>query len=79
MYCASITIMDEKDLIPVEGHNNLYRDKNTGAILNKDRNAYLNYLRLREQKQKEQSEIQQIKKDIDEIKLLLREVINGSK
>ena len=27
-------------MIPVEGHKNLFRDENTGAILNVDSNAY---------------------------------------
>ena len=71
--------MDDFNLIPVEGHNNLIRNKNTGAILNKDRAAYWNYIKLKEMKQKEKSEIDEIKKDIDEIKSLLKEIINGSR
>lgn len=71
--------MEESNLIPVEGHNNLFRDRNTGAILNKDKSAYLNYIKLKEIKEKEQNEISEIKKDIDEIKSLLREIINGSR
>lgn len=66
------------DLIPVEGYNNLFRDKKTGAILNKDKSAYNNYIRMKEQKQKEKTEIDNIKKDIEEIKSLLKEIINGS-
>jgi vesicle coat complex subunit len=68
---------DNNDLIPVEGHNNLFRDRNTGAILNNDKSGYVQYVRLKEQKQKERNEIDQLKKDIDEIKSLLREIING--
>lgn len=71
--------MKDPNLIPVEGHNNLFRDRNTGAILNKDKSAYLNYMRLKDIKQKEKDEIDQIKKDIDEIKSLLKEIINGSR
>lgn len=70
--------MEDFNLIPVEGHSNLFRDKKTGAILNRDRTAYINYLRLKEQKQNEKNEIENIKKDIDEIKSLLKEIINGS-
>ena len=69
---------DDKNLIPVEGYNNLFRDRNTGAILNKDRSAYTNYMRIKDQKQKEKNEIDQIKSDIEEIKFLLKELINGS-
>jgi vesicle coat complex subunit len=68
---------DNNDLIPVEGHNNLFRDRNTGAILNNDKSSYVQYIRLKEQKQKEKNEIDQLKKDIDEIKSLLREIIDG--
>lgn len=70
---------NSNDLIPVEGHSNLFRDRNTGAILNKDKSAYLNYVRLKEQKQREKNEIDEIKKDIEEIKSLLKEFINGSR
>ena len=69
----------DKDLVPVEGHNNLFRDRNTGAILNNDKSGYIQYMRLKEQKQRERSEIDQLKKDIDEIKSLLRELTNGSR
>jgi vesicle coat complex subunit len=68
---------DNNDLIPVEGHNNLFRDRNTGAILNNDKSGYVQYVRLKEQKQRERNEIDQLKKDIDEIKSLLREIIDG--
>lgn len=67
------------NFIPVEGHHNLFRDKTTGAIVNQDRSAYLNYIRMREMKQKEKNEIDEMKKDIDEIKSLLKELINGSR
>ena len=70
---------DNSDLIPVEGHNNLFRDRNTGAILNNDKSSYVQYVRLKEQKQRERNDIDQLKKDIDEIKSLLREIINGSR
>lgn len=71
--------MEDSNLIPVEGHSNLFRDRNTGAILNKDKSSYQNYMRLKEIKQKEKNEINEMKKDIDEIKSLLKEIINGSR
>jgi vesicle coat complex subunit len=70
---------DNSDLIPVEGHNNLFRDRNTGAILNNDKSSYVQYVRLKEQKQRERNDIDKLKKDIDEIKSLLKEIINGSR
>jgi len=67
------------DMIPVEGHNNLFRDRETGAILNTDKSAYMNYIRMKEKRQRERNELDAIKSDIEEIKSLLRELTNGSK
>jgi len=66
------------DMQQVEGHKYLYRDK-SGAIVNTDTNEYNNYVRLRSEKQKQRDEIDELKKDIDEIKSLLMEIINGSR
>jgi hypothetical protein len=66
-------------MIPVEGHKNLFRDENTGAIINYDSAGYSQYMRLKDQKKKERDEIDEIKKDIDEIKSLLKELINGTR
>lgn len=63
-------------MIPVEGHKNLFRDEKSGAIINCDSAGYTQYMRLKEQKQKEREEIDQIKNDINEIKSLLRELVN---
>lgn len=71
--------MDQNDLIPVEGHNNLFRDRNTGAILNMDTTGYNQYQRMKQKRQNERAEIDMIKNDIEEIKTLLRELANGSK
>lgn len=66
-------------MIPVEGHKNLYRDENSGAIVNCDTIGYSQYIKMKSEKQKQKEEIDQIKTDIEEIKFLLREIINGSK
>ena len=62
----------------VEGHKHLFRE-DSGAIVNTDTAEYLQYVKLRSEKQKQRKEIDQIKKDISEIKSLLMEVINGSR
>jgi len=62
----------------VEGHKNLFRE-NSGAIVNTNTAEYLQYVRLRSEKQRQREEIDQIKQDINEIKSLLMEVINGSR
>jgi len=62
----------------VEGHKNLYRDQ-SGAIVNIDTNEYNQYIRLRSERKQQKEEIAELKKDIDEIKSLLMEIINGSR
>jgi len=66
-------------MIPVEGHPNLYRDDRTGAIVNCDSIAYNQYMIMKSNKESQKNEIEKIKEDINEIKSLLREIINGSK
>ena len=70
--------MEDKDLVKVEGEQSLFRDKNTGAILNTDSAGYAQYMRMKQRKQTEREELDTIKSDIEEIKSLLRELANGS-
>jgi len=63
-------------MIPIEGHNNLFRDENTGAIVNCDTYEYNQYIRMRSERQKQKDEINELKKDVHEIKSLLMELIN---
>ena len=60
----------------VEGENNLFRDTDTGAIINTDRSAYIAYKNKRQQKIKEMSRIDKLQDEIDEIKSLLYKVID---
>ena len=55
-------------MIRVEGHKNLYRDENSGAIINCDFTGYDNYVRSLKSKEKEKHEIKQMKSDIQDIK-----------
>jgi predicted transcriptional regulator len=66
-------------MIPVEGHKNLFRDEKTGAIVNCDTFAYSQYIRMKEDRKRQREEIDQIKSDINEIKSLLKEFLNGSR
>lgn len=70
----------------VEGHKNLIRDENTKAVLNtntKEYNLYLNAKRVKEREnetvKKLEYDLNELKNDMDEIKNLLRNLINGSK
>lgn len=70
-------------MIPVKGHPELYRDERTGAILNLDNTSYQNYIQNKNmkeaQKLSQKNEIEQLKKDVSEIKSLLMELINESR
>ena len=63
-------------LIKVKDHPHLYRDEETGAIVNCDTVAYNNYVKRVEKKNLERQEIDDMKRDIEEIKSLLREFLN---
>lgn len=63
-------------MIPVEGHINLFRDEKSGAIINTDSVGYQNYVKIRNERKKQKEEIDQLKKDVNEIKNLLIELIN---
>jgi len=63
-------------MIQVEGNKNLFRDQNTGAIVNMDTQGYFNYVNSRNRKLSEKKELDNMKKDIDEIKSLLHELVN---
>jgi triacylglycerol esterase/lipase EstA (alpha/beta hydrolase family) len=70
----------------VEGHSNLLRDPNNDAIVNIDILGYEKYIAQREAKNKKNQKVQNIeqevanmKEDINEIKNLLKELLNGPK
>ena len=65
-------------MIPVKGHKHLFRDEKSGAIINNDTQGYLQYKKMRNQKINQDNEMQKLRSDVDEIKLLLRELINKS-
>ena len=62
-------------MIPVEGHKNLYRDKKSGAIINTDSQGYSQYKKSKNIKLSQKEEIDSMKKDIEEIKNLLRLIV----
>lgn len=71
--------------LKVEGQNNLLRDPKTNSIVNSNMSEYENYIKRRESKSKENKKVQNLeqdvasmKDDLDEIKSLLRSLINGN-
>ena len=63
-------------MIRVEGHKNLYRDEKSGAIVNCDTTSYNKYVNSLSNKELQRKELDKMKEDIDEIKTLLREILN---
>ena len=61
-------------MIPVEGHQNLFRDEKTGAIVNRDSNGYSQYMIQKRRNSDKQAELDEMKKEIDELKSLLNEL-----
>jgi len=67
--------MDNDRFVPVEGSSSLVRDKSTGAIVNINKKE-MQAARLRkEQKQKQQQEIDQLKTDVSDIKQMLQQIV----
>jgi len=71
--------------LKVEGYSNLMRDQNTNSIINTNMSEYQEYVSRRNSKSEENRKVQNIeeelasmKSDIDEIKNLLRSLVNGS-
>ena len=65
-------------MIKVEGHSNLYRDENSGAIINNDSVAYNQYINSINQKELKRKELDDMRRDIDEIKSLLKEFLKSN-
>jgi len=70
--------------LKVEGHSNLLRDPNTNSIINTNMSEYQEYIIRRDSKSEKNQKIQNlesdvanIKNDLDEIKSLLRSLLNG--
>ena len=66
-------------MIPVKGHTNLYRDEQSGAIINCDSQSYNQYIIAKNNRELQKNEIEKLKNDVEEIKFLLKELINGSR
>ena len=67
-------------MIPVQWHPNLYRDENSGAIVNCDNLSYNQYVNSLQNRQNQRKEIDELKDEMGEIKKLLKQLLekNGS-
>ena len=74
------------EYLKVDGHNHLYRDPKTNSIINRNMSEYQEYVSRKNMKSEENQKIQNLetdlanmKSDLNEIKTLLRGLINESK
>jgi len=65
-----------KKLIKVKDHPHLYRDEDTGAIINYDTIGYNQRIKKIEFEKSQKEELDTMKKDIEEIKSLLKDFLN---
>ena len=61
-------------MIPVEGHKNLFRDENTGAIINMDTTGYSTYMSDKRRNSDKQAELNEMKSEIETLKTMLKEL-----
>jgi SPX domain protein involved in polyphosphate accumulation len=59
-------------MIPVKENKGLFRDEKTNSIINCDDLQYEQYMKMKSLKNKEKSELEELKSDINEIKSVLK-------
>ena len=66
------------DEVKIEGHSNLSKDLDSGAVVNTDKVAYQRYLQSKKNMKEMQdtvSDINKMKEEMSEIKTLLKELL----
>ena len=64
-------------MIKVEGYPHLYRDQNTGSNINTDTTGYRSRLNTISSLKNEKNELKRMREEIDELKGLLKELVNS--
>ena len=62
--------------IKVKDSGSLYRDEESGAILNCSDAEYNNYLKLKQKKMQEANEMDKLKDDVDELKSMMKLILS---
>ena len=70
--------------LKVEGHGELYRDSTTNSIVNRNTSDYNRYMSQKKTKNDEaeivdtiEQDLEHLKNEINEIKSLLKDLVNG--
>tara|TARA_Y100000991_G_scaffold201199_1_gene174056 strand:+ start:550 stop:759 length:210 start_codon:yes stop_codon:yes gene_type:complete len=64
------------DKIKVKDSMSLYRDEQSGAILNCSDSEYDSYLKLKQKKMQEVNEMDKLKDDVDELKSMMKLILS---
>jgi len=64
------------DYKKVEGHSDLIRDLETNAVINTNKTAYQDYLKMRDEKLKEKQRLDKLENEVGEIKSLLQKLVD---
>ena len=62
--------------IKVKDSGSLYKDEESGAILNCSDSEYDNYLKLKQKKLQEANEMDKLKDDVDELKSMMKLILS---
>lgn len=65
------------NLVPVKDYPDLAKDLDTGAIVNINKDKYAHARRINEQRKKDKQEIEDLKSDVKEIKMLLHKLLEN--
>jgi hypothetical protein len=66
------------EYIKVDQDPSLYKNLETGSVINVDDQAYANYMKLKRQKERKNEEIDQLKNELSEIKGILKTLIENN-
>ena len=64
------------NLVPVEGHNGLYRDPTSGSNINCSDSDFDAYLNMKQHKINEKREIENLKNEVGEIKDMMKLILS---
>lgn len=65
------------NLVPVKDYPDLAKDLDTGAIVNINKDKHAHARRINEQRKKDKQEIEDLKSDVKEIKMLLHKLLEN--
>lgn len=67
------------EYVQVEQDSSLYKNTETGAVINVNDQAYTNYMKMKQRKSKQNREIDQLKDEISELKGMLKTLLENNK